>query len=331
MRESLFLPRRNLPRALKKLAETSTLYAPVKTWEGVTLEPVRGETERVTFEKRLPSVKPLFLPPVEGLIKYSMNPLSLESTFWESPFILLGARACDLNALVILDKVFLEEPVDEHYRRRREAATLISLDCLEPEEACFCTRLGYHPYPTSGFDLNMSQLEEGMLLEAGSEKGSKILQLLTEFTENTTPAMLEERERNRKRIEGKMEGRKLERLEKVGELKEEYWKRYALKCVECSACINICPTCYCFSLAEEKLQEHFLRLRYWEPCLKEGYQKVAAGVNPRPELHSRLANRILHKFAYFPEKYGTYACTGCGRCVEACLGKIDVREPLEHE
>jgi ferredoxin len=60
---------------------------------------------------------------------------------------------------------------------------------------------------------------------------------------------------------------------------------------------------------------------------------MAGGVNmkltPRPELRSRLANRILHKYVYSPQQYEMLGCVGCGRCIDACLGAIDIRKVVE--
>ena len=38
---------------------------------------------------------------------------------------------------------------------------------------------------------------------------------------------------------------------------------------------------------------------------------------------------VEKKFNFFHKRMGQFACTGCGRCVEACLGKIDLREILK--
>jgi ferredoxin len=32
------------------------------------------------------------------------------------------------------------------------------------------------------------------------------------------------------------------------------------------------------------------------------------------------------KFYYYPQEYGTIACTGCGRCVDRCPVNIDLTE-----
>jgi predicted aldo/keto reductase-like oxidoreductase len=35
------------------------------------------------------------------------------------------------------------------------------------------------------------------------------------------------------------------------------------------------------------------------------------------------------KFDFFPHVLGYFACTGCGRCIEACPGDIDIREAMK--
>lgn len=69
-------------------------------------------------------------------------------------------------------------------------------------------------------------------------------------------------------------------------------------------------------------------MRIWDPCLSEAFQRVAAGVNPRAKLAERLKQRFFHKLVYFVERYGEGACAGCGRCVDACLARIDIREVI---
>jgi len=55
---------------------------------------------------------------------------------------------------------------------------------------------------------------------------------------------------------------------------------------------------------------------------------AGAKPTPRPSLRNRCANRLLHKYAFSPQQYGMLGCTGCGRCIEACYGEIDIREVL---
>ena len=39
--------------------------------------------------------------------------------------------------------------------------------------------MGYSPYPESSFDINLSEIEGGYLMESGSDKGNKILKELS--------------------------------------------------------------------------------------------------------------------------------------------------------
>jgi len=106
--------------------------------------------------------------------------------------------------------------------------------------------------------------------------------------------------------------------------------------VACTACTNICPTCHCFLLYDQLAgegAERFERVKVWDSCLYADYSRMAGvgGVkpNPRAELRSRLENRILHKFQWFPENFGRLACVGCGRCIDACMGGEDLRRLLK--
>ncbi|MFH0915458.1 MAG: 4Fe-4S dicluster domain-containing protein, partial [bacterium] len=39
-------------------------------------------------------------------------------------------------------------------------------------------------------------------------------------------------------------------------------------------------------------------------------------------------NRFSHKFWYYPDKYDSLLCSGCGRCIVHCPTRIDIREVL---
>jgi len=74
--------------------------------------------------------------------------------------------------------------------------------------------------------------------------------------------------------------------------------------------------------------DNIKRVKYQDSCQFSGYARVAGGATPRPELFERLRNRYLCKYDYRPEALGLVACTGCGRCIDACQGKIDMREVM---
>jgi len=254
---------------------------------------------------------------------------------------LVGVRACDLEAIRYLDKVFAEgECTDPFYQSRRRAEVLISVDCVAVHENCFCTALGGRPFAESGFDLNLTPITNGYLIEVGTDKGRGIIEKAGSCVTEATAAQIAEREKARKQSADSLEkqNRGLKIPDKIQEIllarqKSGEGLEVCGECVECAACTFICPTCYCFYLYDQATGgEKFERLRTWDSCILGDYSRMAgppgAKPTPRPRLRSRFVNRLLHKYAYGPQQFGLLGCVGCGRCIEACFGKIDVREVL---
>jgi ferredoxin len=106
------------------------------------------------------------------------------------------------------------------------------------------------------------------------------------------------------------------------------WEKHCATCVACGACTHACPTCHCFVLVDIPAKENFPKLKYWDSCQYTGYSRVAGGANPKKERFLRFQNRYYCKLDYKPENFQVLACTGCGRCIMACQGKIDIRKVL---
>ena len=49
---------------------------------------------------------------------------------------------------------------------------------------------------------------------------------------------------------------------------------------------------------------------------------------PRGDQCARCRQRVTHKFAIYPKRFGDILCTGCGRCARACPGGQDLPETL---
>jgi len=58
---------------------------------------------------------------------------------------------------------------------------IISSDCSDPADSCFCNVLNGRPYAQSGFDLNVSKVKGGFIVEAGSPKGEDFLKTNSEL------------------------------------------------------------------------------------------------------------------------------------------------------
>jgi ferredoxin len=104
---------------------------------------------------------------------------------------------------------------------------------------------------------------------------------------------------------------------------KDIWQKYSASCVSCGACATICPTCTCFLLVD---RPGFEKVRQMDACQLPAFERVAAGEDPLGKVHIRFRNRYQCKFLWKPAHYKATACTGCGRCIEACIGGINKNE-----
>ena len=253
--------------------------------------------------------------------------------------VIIGLKSCDIAALSILDKVFLSgDFIDPFYQEKRENTILISSDCLEAKESCFCTEVEGSPFPEKNFDLNLTLLDgDEFLVEAGSEKGERLIEENKTLFSKAKEEMVQKRQQKRREMKAKVKGKNKVFSSKVVKSFQDMlkakddstlWKELSEDCVECGACTNICPTCHCFLLIDLAQKEKFFKDKTWDSCQFNGFSQMAGGADPRNELWKRFRNRYLCKYSYKPENFGLLACTGCGRCIDACQGKIDKREVL---
>ncbi len=246
--------------------------------------------------------------------------------------IVFGVKNCDLSALSVFDQVFLEgDCQDPYYAEARRQTILVSSDCSGFLDVCFCPAVGEQPFALAGFDINISATPAGYLVESGSERGERLLQTVDRHLVPAAADLLAAVETERQtrygdlvahaRRHGLSPGVDL-RGAVDGAFESGMWGRFAAECVECC-------TCHCFLLADGfDAAGKPARSKQWDACLFTNFAATAGGHNPRPLRAERLRNRFDKKFRYFPEVMGRYACDGCGRCTEACIAKIDIREVL---
>lgn len=258
----------------------------------------------------------------------------------KKPVIVAGVKACDLASLTLQDYVFLEGDFkDPFYARKREEIVIISNDCTFAKETCFCVAMGGHSHPQGDFDINLSPLGSSMLVTVASPKGKAIIESYKTFFKPAGHREIKERDADRKKVEDQVIGFIDKRgtpktTELWGAVKKSYdnlafWQDFSSTCIECGACNLGCPTCHCFLLYDTKASASQERVRIWDSCLYNTFARVAGDHNPRKHLYERLRNRIDKKFDYFPHVMNHFACTGCGRCIDACPGDIDIREILK--
>jgi len=253
--------------------------------------------------------------------------------------IIFGVKSCDLVEQKVQDFVFLEGvDVDTAYKIKRENTILVSGDCTDFKEVCHCLAWEVLPYPQDGFDLNISPLNDGFLVEVGSVKGQGLVDAYKGLFSIAKDTQIAARKAKRDglidRLKRHLLPQNLVKYTDVQRLvKEGYnldtWKQFMQTCVECGGCNFACGTCHCFLLADRKEDKLNSKVRLWDSCLYANFARVAGGANPLKLRAQRLRNRFLKKFDFFVDNMGKPACCGCGRCIEVCPGKIDIREVLK--
>ena len=256
-------------------------------------------------------------------------------SYSNKPIAICGIKNCDLFSLKIQDFVFLQgTEEDPAYKQRREDTLIISGDCPNFKEACFCRAFEIDPYTTEGFDFNFSPLNDGYLVDLGSQRAKNIVEPIKDIFTEATVGQISGRKEKRATVVKLLEEHLLyHKIPKKETLKDivlsgynsQIWHEQMRTCVECGGCIFMCDTCHCFLLTDEKSGKNAKRFRIWDGCLFKNFTRVAGGANPLKSRFMRLRNRYLKKFDFFIDNLGFQACCGCGRCIDVCPGKIDIR------
>jgi len=321
---------------LDAVAEQMDIYVPKKSGQHYVFSrydpSASSEVEFNNIRACMPVKEFLFpLRELAAVFPESLEPEDIK------PFAVFGLKDCDLRSIEILDKVFLEDEFeDPFYVARRQKMFIISSDCFEPGESCFCNVLDGQPYAESGFDLNVSQVKDGFIVEADSQKGRDFLEKHPDLFTEVPESALNERDKIRAETKKKLQENNAE-LKFDATIRDimtetqdsDVYDEEAKTCVECQACTRVCPTCHCFYLYDTKQKDYFGKMKMWDSCMRLTYAQVAGGANPRKVLGERLKHRLMHKLAYFFDRYGINMCVGCGRCVDAEAGDIDIRRVLK--
>lgn len=305
------------------------LYGPALDAEEPTIAQIAEQAD-VSFDYKnfKMSPKDVFLPQSEVLCQFCRGEIVPDAADEDGKRVLLGIRPCDAKAIWLMDKVFLQEPADSYYKRKRDKTVVISAVCSSPEDTCFCTSVGGSPASTEGSDILLTDLGEIYLLEPVTSKGEQFLNQFSSLTREAKKKEMSEKEQIVAEATSRMPKMDLEGIaERFAEAFEsDLWNTASQKCLGCGICTYFCPTCHCFDVTDETLRENGRRLRTWDSCMYSLFTLHASGHNPRPSQNERTRQRFMHKFSYSVDNFGELFCVGCGRCIKHCPVNIDLRE-----
>ena len=329
------IAKENLSALFRLIAESQELYLPVKTAEQVNFG-AWSENAEVDLDtlKSVKSPKDAFFPQSETLYtcgkegkKIQIEPEALK----EQKFVVFGMKACDIQGVQVLDKVFLADPVDTFYAARREHGTIVAMACHEPEESCFCKVFGID-CANPAADVATWMAEGNLYWKSLTEKGEALTKAVESLLADADDADEKKVEDEKAAIRSIVEKLPYSNLSLEGwngdALSEKFdsplWEELYKPCLACGTCTFVCPTCQCYDIKDYDTGHGVKRYRCWDSCMYSDFTMMAHG-NNRTSQMQRFRQRFMHKLVYFPANNdGMYSCVGCGRCVEKCPASLNI-------
>lgn len=260
----------------------------------------------------------------------------------------LGVRGCELHAIAVQDRTFFRDGQiwDPYYAAARANLFVMAVECTRPAATCFCTSMHTGPdvdprrlplprvVPSEGpdelVDWILTELADGFVVRAESQAGAALADALQlgPATEGQVDEAQAAVRAAAQRIQRQLDTDRLyERLQACPE--HSRWDEVATRCLGCTNCTMVCPTCFCMSVEEvtDLSLETTARERVWDSCFNPDFAAVHGG-NHRASLRGRYRQWLTHKFSTWIDQFEVTGCVGCGRCITWCPVGIDVTEEL---
>lgn len=299
------------------------VYSHKETNGEILIEKIEsGEGFELCPQRPLYSFKKFLLPPCQKIMEFKGNKM-LRVKNPDIKTILLGIHFYDLKALTLLSQVFEKDP---YFQKKLRNIILI----------------GQSPIPAE--DENYQKFEEDVLehlkfdifLETKSAYNQKSFRVFTGSEDG-------------QRLLDAFGYKDYENIEYAGPVPEEgpgplckllidkvaksrgskIWKELDARCIDCGKCSIVCPTCFCFKISDEIKKDKTIRKREWDSCFYEEFSQIAGGHKFLDSTEDRIYNWYDHKFVRIPKEYNLPGCVNCGRCIEVCPAKINIRENIK--
>jgi sulfhydrogenase subunit beta (sulfur reductase) len=238
----------------------------------------------------------------------------------EKPLLVVGFTAEDLDCLEFIDRFYGEDYQDTVYFGKRENGVVVAVTGR-------CGKDGKTLRTSSGnCDLEFVCDGHGYLAVAHSDTGKALVQGGALAAETQDLASLQDA------IQSEADnGEDRALLEKASKLLLEdkvpdtFWEQIANRCIACTSCNLVCPTCTCFDVFDRGNGDGDERWRMWDSCQLDGFMREASGHNPMGKESVRTRRRIHHKLGADPRRWGQITCMLCGRCDDACPTSIGIK------
>jgi ferredoxin len=284
------------------------------------------------------SWKKFLHPPLRRLWRAEKQPdgMKIEPEPHDSPrYAFLGVRSCELHAIAVQDKVFLQgRYVDPIYQSARQGAFIVAVNCAQAGGTCFCVSMKTGPKAASGYDLALTEVlkdgEHYFVVAIGSDRGAEVL---TDVPHRPSTPQANAAAEAVSAETARHMGRTLD----TGGIKDllyrnlqhPRWDEVAGRCLTCANCTMVCPTCFCTSVEDvtDLSGDHAERWRKWDSCFTMDFSYIVGG-SVRSSAQARYRQWMTHKLATWIDQFGASGCVGCGRCITWCPAAIDITQEV---
>lgn len=247
----------------------------------------------------------------------------------------IGVRSCEIHAIEIQDRVFIQTNcVNPSYQARREGTFIVAVNCAQAGGTCFCVSMNTGPKATSAFDLALTEILAGdrhyFVVETGSDEGLRVLEQLPHTAAGPAEASAAQ---DAVTAAAAQMGREMDTTNIKDLLYRNYrnprWDNVASRCLTCANCTMVCPTCFCSTVEDvtSLKGDHAERWQRWDSCFTMDHSYIHGG-SVRASTKARYRQWMTHKLATWIDQFGTSGCVGCGRCITWCPVAIDITEEV---
>jgi len=250
-----------------------------------------------------------------------------------SKLAFIGVRPCDLQAIAVQDKVFLDGKYsDPIYKARRGDNFIVAVNCGQAGGTCFCVSMETGPKATSGFDLALTEVLEAerhyFVVEVGTKLGGEVLDQVPHKAASAEEKGVAESivAKTARQMGRTMDTKGIKEL-LYRNYENPRWEDVAKRCLTCGNCTLVCPTCFCTTVEDvtDLAGEHVERWRKLDSCFTMDFSYIHGG-SVRSSTRARYRQWMTHKLATWIDQFGPSGCVGCGRCITWCPVAIDITE-----
>jgi hypothetical protein len=143
------------------------VFGEIKAWEDMEID----------YATSVIPPKKYLLPMEEDLFHFDVSEGgNVQIVRGHPKTVIFGMHTCDLHAIQLLDRVFVQDYNDQHYYERREDTFLVSIECLKPcMPESFCKDMGTFTV-TDGYDIHLTDRGDVYSVDVGTLKGAMLLE-----------------------------------------------------------------------------------------------------------------------------------------------------------